>query len=287
MTQTSAIQWWLDLQWAQAPRSFDVDVDGAPIACRGWNLDATHLPGIVLVHGFRAHAHWWDHIAPSFADRYRVVALSLSGMGDSGRRERYSRGQFARDILGVAAACGFSPMTIIAHSFGSMGALLAAKRAPEQVQRLIMIDAGIQTDEEPDHQIPVFATRVYPTRDEVLGRFRLLPQGAFPDPAIRDYVGQHSVKPVEGGWTWKFDEALPVSMNQDVFRDEMRDIPVPVDIVLGELTSIMTPPRLAAALVMCPQAGLPVVVPASEHHVMIEQPIALISALRGLLANPR
>jgi len=42
-------------------------------------------PGLLLVHGGFAHAHWWDF--PSllfFTDRYCVAAIDLSGMGDSG-----------------------------------------------------------------------------------------------------------------------------------------------------------------------------------------------------------
>src|SRR6185436_17827458 len=38
-------------------------------------------PGLILVHGGFAHAHWWDFIAPLFAQDYRVAALDLSGMG--------------------------------------------------------------------------------------------------------------------------------------------------------------------------------------------------------------
>ena len=47
-------------------------------------------PGLMLVHGHNAHAHWWDFIAPSFASHYHVVAPDLSGMGDSDHRDEYS-----------------------------------------------------------------------------------------------------------------------------------------------------------------------------------------------------
>ena len=106
MANDTALGNWLTTQWAHTPRAFQVEVEGARIACLGWNMDSVFLPGLVLVHGFRAHARWWDHIAPSFTDRYRVVALNLSGMGDSDRREAYSRAQNGREILAVAAACG-------------------------------------------------------------------------------------------------------------------------------------------------------------------------------------
>src|SRR5258705_7067620 len=98
---------WLAEQWACTAEERAIELEGAYIAFRGWNLGADALPGIILVHGFRAHARWWDHIAPSLSRRHRVAAIDLSGMGDSGRRSAYSRAQHGREILAVAAACGF------------------------------------------------------------------------------------------------------------------------------------------------------------------------------------
>ena len=63
-------------------------------------------PGLLLVHGHNAHAHWWDFIAPFFKDDFQTVALDLSGMGDSGAREDYSASIRALEIKGVLADAG-------------------------------------------------------------------------------------------------------------------------------------------------------------------------------------
>jgi pimeloyl-ACP methyl ester carboxylesterase len=34
-------------------------------------------PGIVLVHGGTAHAHWWSFVAPLFTTEWHAVALDL------------------------------------------------------------------------------------------------------------------------------------------------------------------------------------------------------------------
>ena len=47
----------------------------------------------MLVHGGAAHSRWWDHIGPLLADGRLVVAIDLSGHGDSARRESYSLDQ--------------------------------------------------------------------------------------------------------------------------------------------------------------------------------------------------
>lgn len=283
----NALDDWLERQWAVTPEAFSVMVEGAAIACRGWNLGAVDLPGIVLVHGYRAHAHWWDHIAPSLAGRFRVVALSLSGMGDSARRGHYSRGQFGREITGVAQACGFDPAIVIAHSFGAVPALLAASAQAADISRLIVIDCGLAPENGHAHEMDTNPQRMYPSRDAALGRFRLLPEGPSPVPKVRDYIALHSIREESDGWTWKFDPEQGRSLNEDAQRVNLPPVHIPVDVILGEQTSIMMPPNLAELVRITTDLGSPIVIPASEHHIMIDQPVALVGALRGLLANDR
>ena len=69
-----------------------LEVEGAAIHYLAWGQPGRR--GLVFVHGGGAHAHWWTHVAARFASEYRVVALDLSGHGDSGHRGRVR----ARDL---------------------------------------------------------------------------------------------------------------------------------------------------------------------------------------------
>ena len=75
-----APQWFKDAL-AIKPESSFVEVSGARIHYLRWGDRAR--PGLLLVHGNAAHAHWWDFIAPFLARDYNVAAMDLSGMGDS------------------------------------------------------------------------------------------------------------------------------------------------------------------------------------------------------------
>lgn len=271
------------------PEQCSIEVEGANIAFRGWNLGAVDLPGLVLIHGFRAHARWWDHIAPSLARTHRVAAIDLSGMGDSDRRPTYSRAQFSREILAVAAACEFDRVTLVGHSFGSMGAILASIAAPDRVRRLVIIDTALPTIADVGHQIPVPPRRLYPSRAAAVERFRLIPPGEWPNPDILAYIAHHAVRETSEGWTWKFDEDAAASLNAEAatYRSDLFGVPVPTDLIYGAETEIMTPERRAMAAEIAPFCGPPIAVPCAHHHVMIEQPIALVSALDALLAVPR
>ena len=104
-----------------------VEVDGASIAYRTYGDREDR--GIVLVHGGAAHAHWWDHIAPLLAVDHMVVALDLSGHGDSGRREAYGLDMWAQEVLAVVADAGITaPPTVIGHSMGGLDARYMVSR---------------------------------------------------------------------------------------------------------------------------------------------------------------
>src|SRR5947209_19365930 len=77
-----------------------VTVSGAAIHYLAWGEPGRR--GLVFVHGGAAHAHWWTHVAAAYARQYRVVALDLSGHGDSDHRERYSLEQWAAAVVAVA-----------------------------------------------------------------------------------------------------------------------------------------------------------------------------------------
>src|ERR1700743_2238622 len=103
-------------------------VDGATIAYRSWGEQAGR--SIVLVHGGAAHSRWWDHIAPMLTDGWRVVAVDLSGHGDSDRRQRYSLDTWAREVLAVVAEAGSSTASVvIGHSMGGLVTLRLATLA--------------------------------------------------------------------------------------------------------------------------------------------------------------
>lgn len=276
---------WLERGWAHPAEQREVAVEGATVRYRAWQADPS-LPVLLFVHGFQAHSHWWDHIAPHFAGRYRALALDFTGMGESDRRPAYSRRQYGREILAVLAREGGGAATLVSHSFGSVSTLYAAKLAPELAERVIVIDAHVyRAEDEPgDRRFPV---RRYATIDEALSRYRLSPPGRWPVAEIVRYLARHSVRERSEGWEWKFDPEIVRSIHAERIRSELANIEVPVDLIYGEFSETVTPEALAGFREHLPQLGEPVMIPASHHHIMIEQPIALVAALRGLLASSR
>ena len=243
-------------------------------------------PTLLLIHGFRAHAHWWDMVAPFFTERFRVIALDLSGMGDSDHRDHYSQHCHADDIIRLVEHLDAAPVTAVGHSFGGGRLLLAAARRPELFRHAVIVDTHQQFADMVIPADPIGHTkpRFYPRLEMALDRFRLSPEQPEALPFLVDHIARHSLRPVDDGWTWKFDPAMQshLFINRDADR-LLPAVSVSVDVVHGSLSEVV-PDDLARRVHAClGNPGKRVCIPGGHHHLMLDQPTALIATLQALL----
>jgi pimeloyl-ACP methyl ester carboxylesterase len=266
-------------------------------------------PGLLLVHGNSAHADWWSFIAPFFAETHRVASMSLAGMGASDWRERYSFTDFADDAEAVARATGLyeggrKPI-YIGHSFGGGQVFFAAVRNPERMHAAIMIDTGFGpppeelakrlAQMEAVRNIPTVdrPSRVYPTLEAALLRFRLMPPQPAGNPYIADFIARRSLKqvPLEDGsgmgWTWRFDPNMWAKLDRERAMGGDPTQPAKANIPMVHIygaKSRIVEHRKAGAPSPFPPGLVEIEIPDAHHHIMIDQPLALVAALRALLA---
>ena len=160
---------WFDWAIGQPCESRTVAVECCDIHYLRWRSPVGRAPkrGILFIHGGGAHANWWRFVAPFFAEDYRVAAIDLSGMGDSGRREKYTSSQRAREIREVLsdADLGEQPF-IVGHSFGGFMTVQFGVDYGDQIAGAIIADTPIRRpdDPPPGRAQRIFNyTRTYPT----------------------------------------------------------------------------------------------------------------------------
>lgn len=259
-----------------------VEVDGVAVAWRAWG--PVGAPGLLLVHGGWAHAGWWSHLGPLLAHGRRVAALSLSGMGDSGWRERYAVGQYARELRAVARAAaldaGGRPV-IAGHSFGCAATAVAAADPAEWAGGVILIDGSLTM--KPGDPPPRMARRhrPFPTVADALARFRLLPPQSCDNVWIVDGIARQSLRRTAEGYVWSFDPALFGRCALVDSRAAIVAARCPVAIVHGDRSAIVDSGRLAGLRADLPGATC-VAIADAGHHIMLDQPLALASALETL-----
>jgi len=169
--------------------------------------DASNPQVLLLLHGFRGHAHWWDFVAPWFAADYRVIAPDFSGMGDSSPRLNYQRSDFVAEVRAILEMIGPKEVTLVGHSFGGRIAVFAAHEYPQLLARAIVIDTNIGFADQPLRTRFVHRPKkIYPEFKTACARFRFVPDEPPILPRIMQHLAAHSIKQQDGGYTWKFDE---------------------------------------------------------------------------------
>jgi len=284
MPMSTAVPGWFDWAVSQPRRSHFTDSAGTRIHYVSWNADEVAKPGLLFAHGFLGHSHWWDFIAPFFTERYRVFALDFSGMGESGHRAEYRAEDFVSDLAAVLVDAGIAPATVVGHSFGGSRLLHACATVPELIRHAVVLDSyfGLPGEVRPVVQRRP-APRPYPDQATGIARFRLIPAQDC-EPWLMNHLALHSLRRTEAGWTWNFDPLLRELQPPDGDENLLTRIRVPLSYVHGEASAVVNADRARRIVAAIPDARGPVTMPRAQHHLMLDQPLALIGVLRALLA---
>lgn len=277
------------------PRTGSHRVHGARVAWLEWGDRANR--SLIFVHGGAAHAWWWAFTAPALADDFHVVAMELSGHGDSDRRNQYDFVTWAEEVLSVAAACTTDqPPIIIGHSMGGIvTAVAAGMRHRIPLAGVIVIDAPPTTPDAQTQEAEEAAlgrTRSYADRTSAVQAFRLRPRQPHASEELLHFVADRSVTRDAGGqgWTWRYDPLIfsrRALHRPSSILSELASFPGPVGYLIGGQSAVITAGdrrlleeaasrRCRVRLAVLAEGG---------HHLMFDQPGELVDAVTGLLEH--
>ncbi len=286
---------WFTRAIAQPYETGHVTVKGARVHYQRWGDPAR--PGLLFVHGNGAHAHWWDFVAPYVCEHYNVAALTFSGMGDSAWRESYDMATFAEEQIAVCEAAGMFEHAVkpivCAHSFGGFVTMVTAADHGDRLTGAIIVDSPVNPPDRPrdgPNRRPR-GNRVYPDLTSALARFRLAPPQPCENHYTMDYIARWSLRKVaredgSPGWTWKFDPSIwrrfePGREPGDLLKAARCRIAI----IRGEESALM-PDDVGDHMQALLGHQVPFIsIPEARHHVMLDQPLAFVAALRTLLAE--
>lgn len=261
-----------------------VTVDGVSIDTLAWG--PRDAPGLVFVHGMYAHAGWWRFIAPFFAGERRCVAFSLSGMGRSEWRDVYSVAGHCREIEAVTRACGITgDHAIVAHSFGGIIARRHAEADPAGLSGLILVDSpttrtGLRGRPT---SFPLHARyRPYPSVEDAVRHFRLAPPQVHVQPDILDLIARESLRQDADGWRWSTDPDLRAKLAKDGYHRRIVPMQARTAFLWGDQSPSLSEDDRAYTREAVPSAPA-IVVRDAGHHIMLDQPLALVAHVRAIL----
>src|SRR5271156_741492 len=214
-------------------------------------------PPLLLVHGGRDHCRNWDWVAQALRHDWHIFAPDLRGHGDSqwSPDGSYSIAAYIYDLAQLIHQQELAPVTIVAHSLGSMITLRYTGIYPENVKKLVAIEglgvaprAMVERAKQPiaermqrwieeQRGLSGRMPRRYASIEEALQRMQ--EANRFLSPEQARHLTQHGVNQNEDGtYSWKFDNYVradrPYGMTQEETEDLWSRIACPTLLVYGK-----------------------------------------------------
>ena len=245
---------------------------------------------IVLLHGLRAYAHWYDDFAEAAPNRYRVIAQDLRGRGASewAKDADYSTDAYVRDLEGLTDHLGLSRFILGGHSLGGVIVANYATRHPDRVAALLILDmspdvnpAGIERIRRELGETP----EEFASWDQARAFLRRLHPRASDEHRATRLQWMLEEKP-DGKIVWRFDGEIrkpraldPPERTWAAFKG----IRCPTLIVRGALSDIVAL-ESAEKVVQTIAGSRRVEIPEAAHMVAEDNPKAFNAAVLEFLA---
>lgn len=250
---------------------------------------------MVLLHGFPETSFAWRKVMPALAERYTVIAPDLRGCGASDRPDGgYDKRTVASDMRELVRQLDLGPINLVSHDVGMMVGYAYACAYPDEVRRLVLMEAalpGLGLEELYDaakyprmYHLPLFEAPNGLAEALITGRERMFvdhfmrqqtydPEG--PDEEALDEYARRLAAPgaLRGGIGYFRAHAIDAEHNRESARTKLR---MPVMTVGGtasfgaNLAGQITPLVETLTSVMVDECG---------HYLAEEQPGRVVEEL--------
>lgn len=244
------------------------------------------VPCIVFIHGALHDHSGWTLLARWFAHHgHSVLAPDLPGHGRSEGPPLASVEAMADWTLALLDVAKVAQASLAGHSMGSLVALEAAARVPQRIRRLVMlgtafpmkVSEALLTTAQEDPLRAIDMVNAFSVSS-------IASKPSFPGPGAWVHGSNRALmRRVQTGQTGLnlFHHDFSVCDRYARGMEAATQVRCPVTFVLGERDQ-MTMPKMARDLAQALKARV-LMVPCG-HHLLAEQPDAVLNAVRSALA---
>lgn len=210
------------------------------IAYTEWG-DPANPRVLVCVHGLTRNGRDFDDLARTLAPHYRVVCPDVVGRGQSGWlqvKADYQLPTYVADMVTLIARLNVDTVHWVGTSMGGLIGMILASMPDTPIRRLVLNDVGTVITVNSLRRIGQYVGKapVFPSYEAAEAYIREVsaPFGKLTDAQWR-HLTETSVKPVEGGWSMRYDPGI---------GEPFRTTPVLMDVDLWSIYDAITCPTL-------------------------------------------
>ncbi len=239
-------------------------------------------PAVVLVHGYPLDGAMWSGVARALSPRLRVLKPDLPGRGETAAPSGGSIDDYA-DFLAAVLDGLPEPAGLAGFSMGGYAALALARRRPEKLAALALVDTRAAADDEAgrgkrDEAIATLRSAgVAAIADAMVGKLLTPASLANRDlvERVRRIILRQKPETVEA-------DLLALRDRPDA-RRALASIAIPTLVVVGAQDAL-TPPADAQAMADAIPGARLTEIPGAGHLAPMERPGAVAAALGDFFA---
>lgn len=262
-----------------------VRVNGCTFHCGVYGEDSSKEV-MVFVHGLLWNHLMFEQQIKAFSGVYHCIGIDLRGQGKSEvTSDGYEIDEQTEDVRLILDELGVKQCHFVGLSMGGFIGLRLAAWFPEMVQTLTLIDssAGAEVEKKvKEYRVMAWVIRwlgMWSVQKRVFGI--VFAENFLNDVsrvALRDEWKRHFLNNSRNG----IYHAVHGVMNRKDFVNELHKIKCPAHVIIGE-HDIATPLHCSEKMHEGIAGSTLTIIPDAGHTSAIEEPEAVIEAMRGLL----
>ncbi|UTC24919.1 alpha/beta hydrolase [Candidatus Comchoanobacter bicostacola] len=255
---------------------------------RGKKVHALHWSfgqegSIIFIHGAIANAYWWRWVSMGLGQG-QLYSVDLSGHGLSEWDAPYFLSHHVENVLDLITSQDLKPpYYLIGHSYGGLVAIAALHQL--QQAQAVMVDTPMYLlNEAYQSSKRRYMKPTYATLDEAVSRFRPLPNQPVTNAEYLSWLARHSVKKIQGGYTWQFDPGFHQRVISLEDQQLIHQLCKGQFYWYGEYSPFATEHGLSVAS----EAGMNLsCIPEAYHAVPVDNPDYVVKLIRKLMSSQR
>lgn len=209
-----------------------VRIPGVP-ALETLDIGERSAPAVLLLHGATDSWRSFETVADRLAARFRVVAPSQRGHGQSDKPiAGYRTRDFAADAIALADALGLERFVVVGHSMGAANALRLTLDHPDRIAALGLAGAFARFRTNAavvEFYESVIRSLADPIDPAVAREFQAATLAGAIDPEFFETVVRESLRAPAHVWRGIFEGFL-----EDDFADELAQVRTPTLLLWGD-----------------------------------------------------